>query len=708
MGQTPTKFVPTARIKPLSLQLANQIAAGEVVERPASVVKELLENAIDSGATQISIEIERGGSSLIRISDNGHGIVKQDLSLAVTRHATSKLHTLNELEQVNSLGFRGEALASISAVSRLLIKSKSTGDDLAWMIDTGTDNDFANYTAEPEPVSHPPGTSIEVRDLFFNTPARRKFLRTIKTEFRHIDEIVKHIALSRFNTAFKLSHNNKIVRNLPKAVTDRAILQRISKLLAPEFIQHAHRVDFSAKNFTHSGHIRLWGWVANPQLERKQADWQLFYVNGRFIRDKLINHALRQVYQNLLSGENYPAYLLYLEIDPVQVDVNVHPAKHEVRFRQTRLVHDFIYSALNQALSPEEPVEEEGLPAESENLSVAERETDKNSVVIPEQRAEQRVEQRVEQREFNQGSETSSQSNSVAGIQVNDSYGNNQDIAEQGEYYNRFASRANFPYKSSDAKNTDVVNIDPINPDLINSDPKNSDPKNSDSINSDPINNDKVNAQLQGLKGLYQKKVAPSLQGNEKEAFFGQYLSCIGGRYMLTQQGDRLFVIEIKKALQKIFESLFKPGQKKTILIPQSVSVEPWKLEQLLLNQSLLSEWGMDISQISPDAVLFRTLPAMPFLMHCEISPELFMKSWQDVMPAEKLEENQQDEFFKHFKNCLKSTLSMSLMTTENLLGVKQQLEQIITTDEHHNRSQFDEQKVWAMLDEERLKALFV
>ena len=353
MGQMPTQLSPAARIKTLSLQLANQIAAGEVVERPASVVKELLENAIDAGASQISIDIEHGGSSLIRICDNGQGIVKQDLCLAVTRHATSKLHTLNELEKMDSLGFRGEALASISAVSRLAIKSRSSEADRAWMIDTGTDSDFANYYAEPEPVSHPQGTTIEVRDLFFITPARRTFLRTVKTEFRHIDEIVKRLALSRFNVAFKLSHNHKLLRNLPKAVTDKAIIQRISKLLSADFIQHAYRVDFSTKNFGSTGALRLWGWVASPQLERKLADWQLFYVNGRFIRDKLVNHALRQVYQHLLTNETYPAYLLYLEIEPTQVDVNVHPTKHEVRFRQTRLVHDFIFSALNEALSIE-------------------------------------------------------------------------------------------------------------------------------------------------------------------------------------------------------------------------------------------------------------------------------------------------------------------------------------------------------------------
>ena len=344
----------SSRIKPLSLQLANQIAAGEVVERPSSVVKEGLENAIDAHSNQIQIDIEEGGRALIRIIDNGEGINKDDLALAVTRHATSKLTTLNELEQMMSLGFRGEALASISAVSRLSLKSKLINNDHAWKINTGTDNDFTDYYALPEPTAHPQGTTLEVRDLFFNTPARRKFMRTVKTEFKHIDDIIKRIALSQFEIGFKLTHNKKLLKNLPKAVTEKARLQRISTLFSADFIDNAKTVDFSAKHLSDMGEIRLWGWISQPQWHRKQSDWQFFYVNGRYIKDKLIYHALRQAYQECLPDESYSAYLLYLEIDPQQVDVNVHPTKHEVRFRQTRLVHDFIYSGLKEALFSEQ------------------------------------------------------------------------------------------------------------------------------------------------------------------------------------------------------------------------------------------------------------------------------------------------------------------------------------------------------------------
>jgi len=338
-------------IKSLSLQLANQIAAGEVVERPASVVKELLENSIDAHSTQITIDIEQGGRGLIRISDNGDGINKDELPLAVTRHATSKITSLNDLEQIMSLGFRGEALASISAVSKLSIKSKPADQQQAWMIDTGTQTDFANYNATPSPVSHPQGTTIDIFDLFYNTPARRKFMRAVKTEFKHIDDSVKHIALSHFDISFKLSHNKKLLRNLPKANTDKAIVQRISKLFSAEFLNHSNKIDFSSEHFANMGSIRLWGWVSQPSWNRKQTDWQYFYVNGRYIKDRLVNHALRQAYQELLPEDAHAAYLLYLEIDPKQVDVNVHPTKHEVRFRQTRLVHDFIFSALKETLT---------------------------------------------------------------------------------------------------------------------------------------------------------------------------------------------------------------------------------------------------------------------------------------------------------------------------------------------------------------------
>ena len=326
-------------------QLANQIAAGEVVERPASVVKELVENSLDAGATQIEIEIEKGGSQLIKIRDNGCGIAKQDLVLALARHATSKISSLEDLEAILSLGFRGEALASISSVSRLLLTSRPEGQAEAWQAYA----QGREMAVEIQPASHPVGTTIEVNNLFFNTPARRKFLRTDKTEFQHIDEVVRRIALAKPHVSFTLSHNGKIVRQYRKAV-DNSIEQkqkRVAAICGEQFIQHANYLDWQ------HGDLHLHGWIGSPELARPQNDLCYSYVNGRMMRDKTINHAIRQAYGEHIAQGDYPAFVLFLDLDPTHVDVNVHPAKHEVRFHQGRLVHDFILQGVLQALQPQ-------------------------------------------------------------------------------------------------------------------------------------------------------------------------------------------------------------------------------------------------------------------------------------------------------------------------------------------------------------------
>ena len=325
-------------IQVLSPQLANQIAAGEVVERPASVVKELVENSLDAGADNIVIEIEKGGSKLIRIRDNGCGINQDELTLALCRHATSKISELADLEQILSLGFRGEALASISSVSRLTLTSKTTSQDSAWQaMAEGRD-----MQVQLRPAAHPVGTSIEVLDLFFNTPARRRFLRSDKTEFSHIDELVKRLALSRFDVSWQLTHNGQSVRAL-KAVSDLPGKEkRLAQLCGRNFIEQAVFVESRYEQ------MHLWGWVQLPHACQAQPACQYSYVNGRMMRDKLLNHAIRQAYGDNLAPGLQPAFVLYLELDPQQVDVNVHPAKHEVRFHQARLVHDFVVSALAQ------------------------------------------------------------------------------------------------------------------------------------------------------------------------------------------------------------------------------------------------------------------------------------------------------------------------------------------------------------------------
>jgi len=332
--------------------LANQIAAGEVVERPASVLKELMENAIDAGSKLIEVDISKGGKSLIRLTDNGCGISKDDLPLAVSRHATSKLTAIEDLNKVSSLGFRGEALASISSISRLSIISRFEKSDRAWSIDTGSDTDFTNYQAEVLPAALSIGTVIEVRDLFYNTPARRKFLRTDKTEFRYLEDVFKRIALSHFDVSFKLTHNKKLVKKLSVSASAEGKLFRLQKMFGENFIQQLQEVNKISQNLPDLGCLKLTGWISNSSYYRSYADQQFFYVNGRYVRDKLLNHALRQAYQESLKDDQHAAYILYLDIDPAYVDVNVHPTKHEIRFSQTRMVHDFIVSSLVSTLSP--------------------------------------------------------------------------------------------------------------------------------------------------------------------------------------------------------------------------------------------------------------------------------------------------------------------------------------------------------------------
>ena len=333
------------RIHPLSIQLVNQIAAGEVVERPASVVKELLENSLDAGATRIEVDVEQGGVKLIRVRDNGSGIHRDDLALALSRHATSKISNLYELEAVTSMGFRGEALPSIASVSRLQLISREQGSDSGWMLSS----DGSSEITPPQPASHPTGTTIEVRDLFYNTPARRKFLRTDKTELAHIDQLVKRLALSRFDVAFHLRSNRRETMTLPVALMQPEKERRIAELLGPAFLEQS----FNMRN--EAAGLVLTGWVAHPTFSRSQADMQYFYVNGRSVRDKLVTHAVRQAYRDVLFHGRHPAYVLFLELDPRLVDVNVHPTKHEVRFRDGRMMHDFLFRSLHRTLAESSP-----------------------------------------------------------------------------------------------------------------------------------------------------------------------------------------------------------------------------------------------------------------------------------------------------------------------------------------------------------------
>ena len=327
-------------IRVLPPQLINQIAAGEVVERPASALKELVENAFDANAGRIDVEIELGGMRMVRVRDDGSGIARDELRLALSRHATSKIASLEDLEQVKSMGFRGEALPSISSVSRMMLTSRLRGEPHAWQVST----DGGELEFDIRPAAHPDGTTVEVRDIFYNTPARRKFLRSEKTEFQHIETLMKRMALARFDVGLSLSHNQRRIFQLKPAHTAAEADERLAALLGGDFLEQCLPVDL------HTEGLHLHGWVSLPTYSRSQPDMQYFYVNGRLVKDKMVSAAIRQAYQDVLYHGRQPIFVLYLELDPALVDVNAHPAKTEVRFRDSRMVHDVLFRGLHRCL----------------------------------------------------------------------------------------------------------------------------------------------------------------------------------------------------------------------------------------------------------------------------------------------------------------------------------------------------------------------
>jgi len=343
-------------IRQLPENLVNQIAAGEVVERPASVVKELVENALDAGASRIAVELERGGSGLVRVRDDGAGMPADELTLALARHATSKISSLEDLARVGSLGFRGEALPSIASVSRFRLASATARGP-------GAEVTVADGSLEgPRPVAHPPGTTVEARDLFYNVPARRKFLRADATEYQHAHRTLSRLAMSSFGTGFALTHNRREVFSLPPAHDRAEREERIARLVGSEFVSHTAYLEHEA------GGLRLWGWIALPTYARAQADQQYLFVNGRMVRDRLLANAVRLGYQDVLYGGRQPAYVLFLEIDRERVDVNAHPQKLELRFRDGRHVHDFVFRSVEHALAATRPAAESRGSADARSL----------------------------------------------------------------------------------------------------------------------------------------------------------------------------------------------------------------------------------------------------------------------------------------------------------------------------------------------------
>lgn len=371
------------RINQLSPRLSNQIAAGEVVERPASVVKELLENSLDAKAGRIEVDLEAGGTRLIRVRDDGNGVHAEDLTLALSRHATSKIETADDLEAIATLGFRGEALASLASVSRLTLTSNAQAGRDGWSITVSG----ADMQPEITPAPHPQGTSVEVKDLFFNTPARRKFLRTERTELQKIEEVVRKVSLSHPDVSIVLRHNGKQLRHYP-VVSNQDESLRVAAVLGKPFLENSIYLENEVVAEQGSAGIKLRGWIGLPTASRSQPDQQYFYVNDRMIRDKLVVHAVKQGYQDVMYHGRHPAFVLHLTIDPKFVDVNVHPTKHEVRFREGRQVHDFLFRSIHRALAEVRP--EAGVVDPQGNSDVAGRSgfeqfganpTDRKSVV---------------------------------------------------------------------------------------------------------------------------------------------------------------------------------------------------------------------------------------------------------------------------------------------------------------------------------------
>lgn len=391
-------------IRILSAQLANQIAAGEVVERPASVVKELVENSLDANATQVHIEIEQGGQKRILIRDNGKGIVKDELHLALSRHATSKISNIDDLDHITSMGFRGEALASISSVSRLTLTSKPSQQSEAWQAKA----EGMEMQVDITPAAHPNGTSIEVIDLFFNTPARRKFLRSGKTEFQHIDSILKRLALTRPDVQFTLVHNNKTSFKYPVC---KDPVKRVEQVCGKAMLANTTALEYEFEN------IKLHGWCSKLGVGANTRDHQFTFVNGRMMRDKLLSHALRQAYEETLPPQTFPSYVLFLQVPPEQLDVNVHPAKHEVRFHEARKVHDIVFKAINDTLSASEHLD--GMQSAHGEL----QQTPKHDYIMPLQETREHpntvnkdthLENQQNPTRFNVGSKTSANNGSLS------------------------------------------------------------------------------------------------------------------------------------------------------------------------------------------------------------------------------------------------------------------------------------------------------
>ncbi|MFW1971650.1 DNA mismatch repair endonuclease MutL [Acinetobacter bereziniae] len=576
------------RIQTLNPALANQIAAGEVIERPSSVVKELVENSIDAGATELIVRVANGGSTLIEIIDNGRGIHPEDLALSVTRHATSKIQSAEDLHAIVSLGFRGEALASIAAVSRLTLTSSQDDSGVGYQLEVnGTAFDHQDIQA----VAAQQGTHIRIQDLFFNVPARRKFLKKPGTEFGHIEEIVRRMALTHFDIRFVLEHNDNIRLNLPIADSGELRFQRVQQLLGRQFTENAYWIDADSIS------MRLSGWLGHPSDARAQADLQYVYVNGRIVKDKTISHALRMAYDGILHGHQHAAYLLFLEVDPENIDVNVHPTKHEIRFLNQREVHEFVRHFAKETLSKFQTATAELASA------MKQEESQQNHWQQPQPRYQEQFQlhrDRTVSDTVNQQQEyENSLSNSHAQVMYNDGLTDFSHTQPQTVHY--AANQPQQQYHGSQQLNNALKSyLAPLR-------------ENSDIAELDQPLTDQASYD-QSVQQIVNKSNQPQVD----EYPLGIAIAQLHGIYILAQNTEGLIIVDMHAAHERILLQQMKSAWDKPefwtsqqLLIPKVISITRMQATRVDDLKPQLERLGLEIDQYGDDQVIVRGVPAI-------------------------------------------------------------------------------------------------
>ena len=576
------------RIQTLNPALANQIAAGEVIERPSSVVKELVENSIDAGATELIVRVANGGSTLIEIIDNGRGIHPEDLALSVTRHATSKIQSAEDLHAIVSLGFRGEALASIAAVSRLTLTSSQDDSGVGYQLEVnGTAFDHQDIQA----VAAQQGSHIRIQDLFFNVPARRKFLKKPGTEFGHIEEIVRRMALTHFDIRFVLEHNDNIRLNLPIADSGELRFQRVQQLLGRQFTENAYWIDADSIS------MRLSGWLGHPSDARAQADLQYVYVNGRIVKDKTISHALRMAYDGILHGHQHAAYLLFLEVDPENIDVNVHPTKHEIRFLNQREVHEFVRHFAKETLSKFQTATAELASA------MKQEESQQNHWQQPQPRYQEQFQlhrDRTVSDTVNQRQEyENSLSNSDSRILQNDGLTDFSHTQPQTVHY--AANQPQQQYHGSQQLNNALKSyLAPLR-------------ENSDIAELDHPLTDQASYD-QSVQQIVNKSNQPQVD----EYPLGIAIAQLHGIYILAQNTEGLIIVDMHAAHERILLQQMKSAWDKPefwtsqqLLIPKVISITRMQATRVDDLKPQLERLGLEIDQYGDDQVIVRGVPAI-------------------------------------------------------------------------------------------------